>query len=145
MRIYCVCQGFWYEYYDTVINKAQNFCMEINDYPYDTTYATGFQLDEIRFSFQNPETMKSRVRPRYIPVCDVNGELSLRAIIYEIPITEDELVHVSEEECHNNMARAILRVIQSQNVPTAIRKQFARERFIADIRDFFVNEKGCKL
>ncbi|MBO4598061.1 MAG: hypothetical protein J5676_09340 [Bacteroidaceae bacterium] len=56
-----------------------------------------------------------------------------------------ELIKVSREDTPTYIGKALMKVLESQNVPTKIRKQFDRERFIADVRDFFVNVKGCKL
>ena len=58
---------------------------------------------------------------------------------------EREFVQVSEEDRPAYVGKALLNVLESQNVPTKIRKQFDRERFIDDVRDFFVNVKGCVL
>lgn len=66
-------------------------------------------------------------------------------LFFEIPMPENEFVQVSDEDRPTYVGKALLNVLESQNVPTKIRKQFDRERFIADVRDFFVNVKGCKL
>ena len=70
---------------------------------------------------------------------------TVMTLFFEIPMPERELVQVSEEDRPAYVGKALLNVLESQNVPTKIRKQFDRERFIADVRDFFVNVKGCKL
>ena len=67
------------------------------------------------------------------------------ALFFEIPMPLAELVNVSREDMPTYIGKALMKVLESQNVPTKIRKQFDRERFIADVRDFFVNVKGCKL
>ena len=67
------------------------------------------------------------------------------ALFFEIPMPLAELVNVSREDMPTYIGKALMKVLESQNVPTKIRKQFDRERFIADVRDFFVNAKGCKL
>ncbi len=70
---------------------------------------------------------------------------TVMTLFFEIPMPENEFVQVSDEDRPTYMAKALLKVLESQNAPTKIRKQFDRERFIADVRDFFVNVKGCKL
>ena len=70
---------------------------------------------------------------------------SLRALVYEIPLLESEFIQVLEDDLPTYIGKAILNVIETQNVPVKIRKQFDRERFISDVRDFFVNVKGCEL
>ena len=72
------------------------------------------------------------------------GELVM-TLFFEIPMPKKEFVQVSDEDRTTYIAKALLKVLKSQNVPTKIRKQFDRERFFADVRDFFVNVKGCKL
>ncbi len=73
------------------------------------------------------------------------GPYSLMALIYEIPLPERDFIKVSEEELPTFIGKILLEHLETHNVPTKIRKQFDRERFIADVRDFFVNVKGCKL
>ncbi|MBQ7238230.1 MAG: hypothetical protein IJS20_05505 [Bacteroidales bacterium] len=66
-------------------------------------------------------------------------------LFFEIPMPESEFVQVSDEDRPTYIAKILLKVLESQNVPTKIRKQFDKERFVADVRDFFVKVKGCKL
>ncbi len=73
------------------------------------------------------------------------GPYSLMALIYEIPLPERDFIKVSEEELPTFIGKILLEHLETHDVPTKIRKQFDRERFIADVRDFFVNVKGCKL
>ena len=72
-------------------------------------------------------------------------EAFVMALFFEIPMPLAELIKVSREDTPTYIGKALMKVLESQNVPTKIRKQFDRERFIADVRDFFVNVKGCKL
>ena len=73
------------------------------------------------------------------------NEAYVMALFFEIPMPLAELIKVSREDTPTYIGKAIMKKLESQNVPTKIRKQFDRERFIADVRDFFVNVKGCKL
>ena len=123
---------------------------DLNDCLADRVYTTDLQLDKILFSFQNPEAIKSRVRPSYRATRDMVkddpwGPYSLMTLIYEIPLLESDFVKVSEEELPTFIGKILLEHLETHNVPTKIRKQFDRERFIADVRDFFVRVKGCKL
>lgn len=123
---------------------------DLNNCLTDRTYTTDLQLDEIDFSFQNPEAIKSRVRPYYMATRDMEkddpwGPYSLMALIYEIPLLESDFVKVSEDKLPTYIGKILLEHLETHDVPVKIRKQFDRDRFIADVRDFFVNVKGCKL
>jgi hypothetical protein len=83
-----------------------------------------------------------------MPVRDLkkaSPDAYVMALFFEIPMPEAEFIKVSDEDRPTYIGKAIMQKLESQNVPTKIRKQFDRERFIADVRDFFVNVKGCKL
>ena len=142
-----VFHGFWYK--NTSVKKAELFFDELKDCLADRVYTTDLLLDKILFSFQNPELMRSRVRPSYRAVRDMAKgpyePYSLMALIYEIPLLESDFVKVSDEELPTYIGKILLEHLETHDVPTKIRKQFDRERFIADVRDFFVNVKGCKL
>ncbi len=106
------------------------------------------ELEKVSFEFINTELFKCRVRPLYMPVRDLKKasiDAYVMALFFEIPMPLAELVNVSREDMPTYIGKALMKVLESQNVPTKIRKQFDRERFIADVRDFFVNVKGCKL
>ena len=147
MVISSVFHGFWYK--NTSVKKAELFFDELKDCLADRVYTTDLLLDKILFSFQNPELMRSRVRPSYTAVRDMAKSpyepYSLMALIYEIPLLESDLVKVSDEELPTYIGKILLEHLETHDVPTKIRKQFDRERFIADVRDFFDNVKGCKL
>lgn len=147
MEIRHVFHGFWYLRTNDVFKKSDQLCTEINNFLSSKKYTTDLQLDEIILSFQNPQAIKSRVRPYYMAIRDMNenpySPPSLRALVYEIPLLESEFIQVLEENLPTYISKAILQVIESQNVPVKIRKQFDRDRFVADVRDFFVNVKGC--
>ena len=72
-------------------------------------------------------------------------EFNVMTLFYEIPMPEKEFVQVSDEDRPTYIAKALLKVLETHDVPVKMRKQFDRDRFIADVRDFFVNVKGCKL
>lgn len=140
--------GFWYK--NMSVKKAEMLLAELNEFLVDRVYTTELKLDEILLSFQNPEIIKCRIRPYYEPIRDMEkdepyGPYSLMALIYEIPLPESDFVKVSEDELPTYIGKVLLNVLETQNVPVKIRKQFDRNRFIADVRDFFVNVKGCKL
>ncbi len=123
---------------------------DLNNCLTDRTYTTDLQLDEIHFSFQNPEAIKSRLRPYYMATRDMEkddpwGPYSLMALIYEIPLLESDFVKVSEKTLPTYIGKILLEHLETHDVSVKIRKQFDRDRFIADVRDFFVNVKGCKL
>lgn len=150
MIISNVFHGFWYCETNEIFNKSEGLLEELNNCLADRVYTTDLQLDEIHLSFQNPEAIKSRVRPYYMAARDMEkddprGPYSLMALVYEIPLPESDFVKVSEEDLPIYIGKVLLDILESQNVPVKIRKQFDRERFIADVRDFFVNVKGCKL
>ena len=150
MVIYNVFHGFWYCETNEIFNKAERLLEDLNNCLTDRTYTTDLQLDEIHFSFQNPEAIKSRLRPYYMATRDMEkddpwGPYSLMALIYEIPLLESDFVKVSEETLPTYIGKILLEHLETHDVPVKIRKQFDRERFIADVRDFFVNVKGCKL
>ncbi|MCR5360495.1 MAG: hypothetical protein K6E73_00610 [Bacteroidales bacterium] len=150
MIISNVFHGFWHYDSNAIFNKAEKLLEGLNDCLADRVYTTDLQLDEIHLSFQNPEAIKSRVRPYYMAARDMEkddpwGPYSLMALIYEIPLPERDFIKVSEEELPTFIGKILLEHLETHDVPTKIRKQFDRERFIADVRDFFVNVKGCKL
>ena len=76
---------------------------------------------------------------------DPRGPYSLMTLIYEIPLLENDFIKVSEDKLPTYIGKILLEHLETHDVPVKIRKQFDRERFIADVRDFFVNVKGCKL
>lgn len=140
--------GFWYK--NTSVNKAKMLLSELNGFLADRVYTTELQLDEIHLSFQNPETIKCRIRPYYEAIRDMEkddpwGPYSLMALVYEIPLPESDFVKISENDLPTYIGKILLEHLETQNVPVKIRKQFDSERFIADVRDFFVNVKGCRM
>ncbi len=150
MIISNVFHGFWYCETNEIFNKAERLLEDLNNCLTDRTYTTDLQLDEIHFSFQNPEAIKSRLRPYYMATRDMEkddpwGPYSLMALIYEIPLLESDFVKVSEKTLPTYIGKILLEHLETHDVSVKIRKQFDRDRFIADVRDFFVNVKGCKL
>lgn len=150
MIISNVFHGFWYCETNEIFNKSERLLEELNNCLADRTYTIDLQLDKILFSFQNPEAMLSRVRPSYRATRDMEkddpwGPYSLMTLIYEIPLLESDFVKVSEETLPTYIGKILLEHLETHDVPVKIRKQFDRDRFIADVRDFFVNAKGCKL
>lgn len=150
MIISNVFHGFWYCETNEIFNKSEGLLEELNNCLADRVYTTDLQLDEIHLSFQNPEAIKSRVRPYYMAARDMEkddpwGPYSLMALIYEIPLPERDFIKVSEDKLPTYIGKILLEHLETHDVPVKIRKQFDRERFIADVRDFFVNVKGCKM
>lgn len=150
MIISNVFHGFWYCETNEIFNKSEGLLEELNNCLADRVYTTDLQLDEIHLSFQNPEAIKSRVRPYYMATRDMEkddpwGPYSLMALIYEIPLLESDFIKVSEDKLPTYIGKILLEHLETHDVPVKIRKQFDRDRFIADVRDFFVNVKGCKL
>ena len=111
------------------------------------SYVSDIVLDEVRLLFINTENMKCRVRPDYRATSNLKSpiEYNVMTLFYEIPMPESEFIKIPEEELPTYIGKALLKVLESQNAPVKIRKQFDRERFISDVRDFFVNVKGCQL
>ena len=140
-------QPYYYDLYKDQIDSAKNIGKELNEYLSGRSYVTDLKLDEIVLIFINTQGMKCRVRPDYRATSNLKSpiEFNVMTLIFEIPMPESEFVQVSDEDRPTYVGKALLKVLESQNVPTKIRKQFDRERFIADVRDFFVNVKGCKL
>ena len=150
MIISNVFHGFWYCETNEIFNKSERLLEELNICLADRTYTIDLQLDKILFSFQNPEAMLSRVRPSYRATRDMEkddprGPYSLMTLIYEIPLLENDFIKVSEDKLPTYIGKILLEHLETHDVPVKMRKQFDRERFIADVRDFFVNVKGCKL
>ncbi len=146
MRIDFAFRAYYYIYKD-LIKKTKHIGKELNEYLSNKDYVTGIELTELSFKFINTQNFKCRVRPKYIPIHDVTKayEAYVMALFFEIPMPEVEFIKVSDEDRPTYIGKALMKVLESQDVPTKIRKQFDRERFIADVRDFFVNVKGCKL
>ena len=140
-------QPYYYDFYKDQIDSAKNIGKELNKYLFGKSYVTDLKLDEIVLIFINTQGMKCRVRPYYMATADrMNPYIyTVMTLFCEIPMPEKEFVQVSDEDRPTYMAKALLKVLESQNAPTKIRKQFDRERFISDVRDFFINVKGCKL
>ena len=150
MEIDSVFHGFWHYLSNAIFNKSYKLFDELNVCLADRSYTTDLQLDKILFSFQNPQAILSRVRPYYSEMRDMEkddpwGPYSLMALIYEIPLLESEFIKVSDEDLPTYIGKILLEHLETHNVPTKIRKQFDRDRFIADVRNFFVVVKGCKL
>jgi len=138
----------YYYIYDKLIDKAKRIGEELNEHLAGKCYVSDLQLDELTLIFINTQNMKCRVRPDYRKTrapMDGLDVFSLMALYFEIPMPEAEFIKVSDEDRPTYIGKALMKVLESQNVPTKIRKQFDRERFIADVRDFFVNVKDCKL
>jgi len=148
MEINFVFHAYFYIYYNDMIAKAMRLGKELSEQLSDKKYVTNFKLDEIRFPFINTQDMKCRVRPRILATRDMKNppyDYSCMTLLFEIPMPEAEFIKVSDEDRPTYIGKALMKVLESQNVPTKIRKQFDRERFIADVRNFFVNVKGCNL
>ena len=150
MIISNVFHGFWYCETNEIFNKSERLLEELNICLADRTYTIDLQLDKILFSFQNPEAMLSRVRPNYRATRDMEKDdpwdpYSLMTLIYEIPLLESDFIKVPENDLPTYIGKILLEHLETHDVPVKIRKQFDRDRFIADVRDFFVNVKGCKL
>ena len=149
MKIDNVFQAFWYEYYDGIIKNVEDIFDELNKFLSGKVYVTDIKLDEISLSFVNTENLKCRVRPQISPyrepAIDPVDQFPRVGLFYEIPIPQSDFIKVSEKDIPTYIGKALLKVLETQNVPVKIRKQFDRERFISDVRDFFVNVKGCEL
>ena len=104
-------------------------------------------LDKIALWFINTENLKCRVRPFYMATLDHTEQMNynVMTLFYEIPLPQSEFITIPEDELPTYIGKALLKVLETQNAPVKIRKQFDRERFISDVRDFFVNVKGCQL
>ncbi len=140
-------QAFYYIYYDGIIKEVKQIGDELDTYISNNSYAPDGVLDKTTLSFINTEDLKCRVRSRYQATSNLKSpiEYNVMTMIYEIPMPQSELIETPEEELPTYIGKALLKVLESQNAPVKIRKQFDRERFISDVRDFFVNVKGCKL
>lgn len=140
-------QAFYYIYYDGIIKEVKQIGDELDTYISNNSYAPDCVLDKTTLSFINTENLKCRVRSRYQATLNLKSpiEYNVMTMIYEIPMPQSELIETPEEELPTYIGKALLKVLESQNAPVKIRKQFDRERFISDVRDFFVNVKGCKL
>lgn len=147
MELSFILQPYYYDLYKVQIDSAENIGKELNEYLSGRSYVTDLKLDEIVLIFINTQGMKCRVRPDYRATSNLKSpiEFNVMTLFYEIPMPEKEFVQVSDEDRPTYIAKALLKVLETQNVPVKIRKQFDRDRFIADVRDFFVNVKGCKL
>lgn len=148
MVIYNVFHGFWYK--NVSVKKNEIFFNELKDFLVNKAYTTVLQLDEIHLVFLNSEDMKCRIRPYYEAARDMEkddpwGPYSLMALTYEIPLLESDFIKVPENDLPTYIGKILLEHLETHDVPVKIRKQFDRDRFIADVRDFFVNVKGCKL
>lgn len=146
MKIEFVTQAYHYDY-EYLMSRIDRIGKELNEYLSGRCYITGMELEKVTFEFINTELFKCRIRPIYMPIHDITKayEAYVMALFFEIPMPLAELTKVSRETTPTYIGKAIMQKLESQNVPTKIRKQFDRERFIADVRDFFVNVKGCKL
>ena len=146
MKIEFIFNAFYYIYND-LIGKAVKIGKELDLYISNKSYVSDIVLDEVSLWFINTENLKCRVRPDYRGTSNHKSpiEYNVMTLFYEIPVPQSELITIPEEELPTYIGKALLKVLESQNAPVKIRKQFDRERFISDVRDFFVNVKGCKL
>ena len=140
-------QAYYYDRYKHQMDSANHLGEELNEYLSGKSYVTDLKLDGIGLKFVNTEFFKCRVRPFYKGISNLKSpiEYNVMTLFFEIPMPESEFVHVSDEDRPTYIAKILLKVLESQNVPAKIRKQFDKERFVADVRDFFVKVKGCKL
>ena len=147
MELSFILQPYYYELYKEKIDSAENIGKELNEYLSGKSYVTDIKLDGITLIFINTQGMKCRVRPDYRAISNLKSpiEYNVMTLFYEIPVPQSELITIPEEELPTYIGKALLKVLESQNAPVKIRKQFDRERFISDVRDFFVNVKGCQL
>ena len=149
MKICVFFQAFWYEYYDGIIKNIEAMFAELTVYMSEKVFTIDMALDRIDFSFINTENLKCRIRPNYralhVTTKEPDKYLSLMALLFEIPLPQSDFIKVCEKDMPTYIGKALLKVLETQNVPVKIRKQFDRERFISDVRDFFVNVKGCQL
>ena len=146
MKLYFVFNAFHYKYRD-LSDKAKQIGKELDTYISNKSYVSDIALDEVALWFINTENLKCRVRPDYRAASDHIDpyNLNVMTLFYEIPLPESEFIKIPEDEMPTYIGKALLKVLESQNAPVKIRKRFDRERFISDVRDFFVNVKGCKL
>ena len=147
MELSFILQPYYYDLYKVQIDSAENIGKELDKYLSGKSYVTDFKLDRIVLKFINTQGMKCRVHPFYMGTSNLKSpiEFNVMTLFYEIPMPESDFVKVSDEDRPTYIAKALLKVLETQNVPVKMRKQFDRDRFIADVRDFFVNVKGCKL
>ncbi len=140
-------QAYHYDY-EYLMSRIYHLGKELNKYLSGRCYITDMELEKVIFTFLNTECFKCRVRPQYKPIHNItkaSQDAFVMVLSFEIPMPQTESSKVSREDTPTYIGKALMKVLESQNVPTKIRKQFDRERFIADVRDFFVNVKGCKL
>ena len=147
MKLDFTFHAYYYKYYDAIICKAKQIGEELEMNISNKSYVTDIVLDEVRLLFINTENMKCRVRPDYRATSNLKNpyEYNVMTLFYEIPMPESEFIKIPEEELPTYIGKALLKVLESQNATVKIRKRFDRERFISDVRDFFVNVKGCQL
>lgn len=147
MKLDFTFHAYYYKYYDVIIYKAKQIGEELEMNISNNSYVTDIVLDEVRLLFINTENMKCRIRPDYRGTANLENpyEYNVMTLFYEIPMPQSELIETPEDELPTYIGKALLKVLESQNAPVKIRKQFDRERFISDVRDFFVNVKGCQL
>ena len=147
MELSFIFQPYYYDLYKDQIDSAENIGKELNEYLSGKSYVTDLKLDRIVLIFINTQGMKCRVRPYYMGTSNHKDpiEFNVMTLFYEIPMPEKEFVQVSDEDRPTYIAKALLDVLETRKAPVKIREQFDRERFIADVKDFFVNVKGCKL
>lgn len=140
-------QAYYYDKHKDIIDKAKQIGKELDIYISNKSYVSDITLDEIHLMFINTENMKCRVRPDYRATSNHKSpiEFNVMTLFYEIPMPESEFITIPEDELPTYIGKALQKVLESQNAPVKIRKQFDRERFISDVRDFFINVKGCQL
>jgi hypothetical protein len=147
MKLEFTFNAFYYAYRDGIIKEAERIGDELYIYISNNSYVSDIALDKIALWFINTENLKCRVRPFYMATLDHTEQMNynVMTLFYEIPLPQSEFVTIPEDELPTYIGKALLNVLESQNAPVKIRKQFDRERFISDVRDFFVNVKGCQL
>ena len=147
MKLDFTFQAYYYFKHKNIIDKAEQIGEELEMNISNKSYVIDIVLDKVRLLFINTENMKCRIRPDYRATANLKNpyEYNVMTLFYEIPMPESEFIKIPEEELPTYIGKALLKVLESQNAPVKIRKQFDRERFISDVRDFFVNVKGCKL
>ena len=150
MELNIVCYFDYYPFYQTKKKDMNELDEKISHYFTDRNYTEFVQSFYIAIiGYKNMRKLK---RPRYYDDVYLNNPLfrgekyhMYRNFEMEIGLDYNHFFASDRQGGYNIIARTLLKALDEMKYPLKIRKEFDKDRFNRDMRDFFVNVMHCNL
>ena len=150
MELNIVCYFDYYPFYQTKKKDMNELDEKISSFFADKSYTEFVQSFYIAIiGYRKKRKLK---RPRYYDDVYLNNPLfrgekyhMYRNFEMEIELDYNHFFASDRQGGYNIIARTLLKALEEMKYPLKIRKEFDKDRFNRDMRDFFVNVMHCNL